>query len=497
MVASVINKFSNWRVEIIDEENYRGPRGKDGLPDHAVLQKENPADVVGFYCGLTSTMERVWDLASFYKSEGIITLAGSWHAHYCPEETLRHNIDLIIHGDAEIEIKNVIKNIEEGSPLWINGKGISYIWADNKIVQVDSKGEILADTPDLDEGLINLENHLSCEELSDSPYPDFGLIKYAKIKVYPINRIRGCIMNCKFCSVKGGVRFGSPEHLFDIVDWLVKTREAKNFFIVDDRLEGDILGALRFFEMIAERFGDKLSFTVQMRLEAINNTELINAMKKAGVEIVCIGLESPIEEELKAMQKGIAIKKMVEYVRAWRRYFKVHGMFIFGYPIDNPKDITPISTKEKVKRFKIFIRQTRLDFIQVLLAVPAPGTELFRQLKEEGRLFPLSVAPWNKYDGNFVLFKPTEDTKLKDLQTTNMKIMAWFYSPFSFYKLIYRTCTFPIDYFIRGWNAWLVDFRTESIRWVGHTIATRWKKAKESEIHIMAVEAFEKESKKD
>ncbi|TSC95107.1 MAG: radical SAM protein [Parcubacteria group bacterium Licking1014_1] len=485
MAATMINKLWNWRVEIIDEENYRGPRDKNGLPDHAALQQENPADVVGFYCGLTSTIERAWDLAGFYKSQGAITLAGSWHAHYCPEETLRRNIDLVVHGDAELAIRKIIENIEQGLPLWHEAKGVSYI-SDDKVIHICPDGETLTDIFDFDERLVSLENRLSSEELNNLPYPDFGLIKYARIKIYPIGRIRGCSMRCKFCSVKGGVRFGSPEHLFGMVDWLVKTRRAKSFFIVDDRSEEDIAGTLQFFEMIAEKYGSRLSFTVQMRLLAVKNIMLIDIMKKAGVEAVCLGLESPIEEELKAMRKGITARKMVELVRAWRRYFKVHGMFIFGYPVDDQEDAIPIG--QKIKRFKRFIKKTHLDFVQVLLPVPFPGTELFAELKAEGRLFPLSAAPWNKYDGNFILFKPSGNVKLEDIQAANIKIMAWFYSPFSLYKLIYRTLAFPIDYLVRGWRPWHADWGREVIKSIGHKIVTRWKATRESEIHIETLE---------
>ena len=339
---------------------------------------------------------------------------------------------------------------------------------------------------DLDERLGSLENRLSCEELNSLPYPDFGLMKCARIKIYPIGRIRGCSMKCKFCSVKGGVRFGSPEYLFGMVDWLVKTRGAKSFFIVDDRSEEDTTGTLQFFEMIAEKYGSRLYFTVQMRLLAVKNIMLMDIMKKAGVEAACLGLESPIEEELKAMRKGITAQKMVELVRAWRCYFKVHGMFIFGYPVDGQEDI--ISTRQKIKRFKEFIKKTHLDFVQILLPVPFPGTELFAELRKENRLFPLSIAPWNKYDGNFILFKPGGSIKLRDLQSANMKIMSWFYSPFSLYKLIYRTLAFPIDYLVRGWNPWYEDWGREVIKSIGHSIVTRWKETRESDTHIETLE---------
>ena len=49
-VATAANKLWRWRVEVIDENNYRkGPKDGNGLPNHIVLQKENPAAVVGLY----------------------------------------------------------------------------------------------------------------------------------------------------------------------------------------------------------------------------------------------------------------------------------------------------------------------------------------------------------------------------------------------------------------------------------------------------------------
>lgn len=479
IVATVINKLWNWRVEVIDEENYRGPKDEDGLPDHAVLQDEKPADVVGFYCGLTSTIERVWDLAGFYKSKGAITLAGSWHAHYCPEETLRRNVDIVVHGDAELAVKRIIENVEQGFSLWRKARGVSYLDS-GKVVHIRPDGET-EDIPDLDRRLANLENRLSSKELNSLPYPDFGLMKYAKLKVYPIGRIRGCSMRCKFCSVRGGSRFSSPEYLFGMVDWLVETRGAKSFFIVDDRLEEDLKGTLRFFEMVAEKYGNRLRFTVQMRLLAVKDKTLMDIMKEAGVENVCLGLESPIEEELKAMKKGIAAKSMVELVKEWRCYFRVHGMFIFGYP---GKD--SMAVKEKIKRFKMFIRKTRLDFIQVLLPVPLPGTELFTELKEEGKIFPLSAVPWSRYDGNFLLFKHGGD--IRELQNAGVKIMAWFYGPLSFYKLACRTLIFPADFLVRGWDSWRKDWGREVVKSIGHSIVLCWKKTKESESHIEILE---------
>ena len=483
MLATIINKIWGWRVEVIDEENYSGPKCKNGLPDHEVLQQENPADVIGFYCGLTSTIDRVWELASFYKSLGLITLGGSWHAHYLPEETLRHNIDLIVHGDADLEILKVFGNIDNGLPLYKGVGGVSYLDGD-KVTHIMPNLQDAGQMEDCDEHLVTLENRLTCEQLSELPYPDFGLLKYARIVIYPIGRIRGCSMGCKYCTVKGGVRWASPEWFFGAIAWLVATRKAKTFFIVDDRSEEDLPGTIRAFDMIADKFGRSLNFNVQMRLAAAKNTTLMESMKRAGVKSVCIGLESPIQEELKAMKKGVLAMTMLGLLKIWRRYMKVHGMFIFGFPVAGFK----MTITERVTIYKRFIKKARLDFIQVLLPIPLPGSELYNEYKVAGKLFPLSVAGWNKYDGNFLLIKPDEGINIREFQAANLKIMAWFYSPLSFYRMIYRTLMFPIDYVLRGFGPWISDWGREVILWIGHGIVKRWLATRESEKHLDSLE---------
>ena len=83
-----------------------------------------------------------------------------------------------------------------------------------------------------------------------------------------------------------------------------------------------------------ERIGRQLSLTVQIRLDKANDPELLAAMREAGVRHVAIGFESPIDEELKAMNKHISSEKMLSLVKVFRRFgFWVHGMFIFGYPV--------------------------------------------------------------------------------------------------------------------------------------------------------------------
>jgi len=84
-VATSANEVENWQVEVIDENRkWLGPKDKQGLPDHEVLQETDPAVAVGFYAGLSSTAPRIYELAKFYHQSSMI-VAGGKHAQFCPE----------------------------------------------------------------------------------------------------------------------------------------------------------------------------------------------------------------------------------------------------------------------------------------------------------------------------------------------------------------------------------------------------------------------------
>ncbi len=449
-VASSASTLWGWRVEIIDENNYRGPRDENGLPDHRRLQDENPASVIGFYCGLSSTMDRVFELSRFYSDQGTVNMGGGWHAHYCPAEVLEHDFDIVIHGDGELVTRDILQALMNDSDV-TGLAGISF-----------SQDGVKKTNP---------PHALELEDLSSLPYPNFGLIRYArKIKTYPIGRTRGCSKHCEFCSVKGAPRSADPRSTFGVVQWLVEKRNAKHFFIVDDRLDGDRQGLLELLGLISEKYGDRLHFTVQIRLEAAKDAELLLAMQKAGIRTVCIGYESPIAEDLKSMHKGLSPKDMIEWTLVMRKYFWVHGMFIFGYPNIEP---SKISVAEAVKRYEQFIRKAGISSIQVLHPVPLVGTELRARLESEGRLFPLGVVPWRMYDGSYACFLPGNMT-IAELQNAPIEIMRWFYNPWSFWRIPLRTLVFPIHYLVAGWKHWHYAWLRDLVRYGGHRILLKW-----------------------
>ena len=128
-VASAVNKMENWDVEVIDENNLRrfGPRADSGGADHEFLQKRRPADVVGLYGGLTSTIPRLYEVARFYKNQGIVTIAGGQHfVEDNIAEALSSGVDYVVIGEGEETIRELLQAIEGKQDLG-EVKGIAYL----------------------------------------------------------------------------------------------------------------------------------------------------------------------------------------------------------------------------------------------------------------------------------------------------------------------------------------------------------------------------------
>lgn len=295
-------------------------------------------------------------------------------------------------------------------------------------------------------------------------------------------------MRCEFCSVRGKPNWAGAEHLFETVKWLVETRRARHFFIVDDRMEEDRCGSLGFFEKIAQKYGSILGFTVQIRLEAAKDVVLLTAMKNAGVRMVCVGYESPIDEELIAMRKGYLSSDMIKWTKIFHSYgFFVHGMLIFGYPLK--KVVKEVTATIRFRQFKKFIRQCNLDTVQILRPVPLIGTDLRQRLEKEGRLFPLDLVSWSKYDGNYACFQPNNMT-VEELQELPMKLMRWHYSSASIVKIPLNIAIFTIAYLLGWWRYWYRDWRNDLARFGGHLIIKQWRRSNPKKLFLESLEKF-------
>ena len=462
-VATAVNTMGGWDVEVIDENNYRkfGPRDRLGRPDHSTLQTIRPAHVVGLYGGLSSTIPRLHELARFYQERGITTIAGG--QHFIGDNIragLEHGIDYVVFGEGEDTIRELLAAIRDGrEPDRI--AGIAFL----------RNGDV-----------VRTRERPAITDFDRLPLPDFNLVRYAKIALYPVGWIRGCGMNCEFCTVKGTPRPASVERVVEQIASALETHNARHFFIVDDLFGNRREDTLRLCGMLADyqkAVGTRLDITVQIRLDRAQDAELLQAMRAACINQVCIGFESPIAEELAAMNKKVKPEDMKALTRSYHRAgFLVHGMFIFGYPLPEGARLT-LPLTGRIRRFRSFIRKAGIDTIQVLLPVPLPGTEMTARLAARDRIFSTDCVGWEYYDGNFPLFKPDEPLTPEDMQFAIRRIMGRFYRFRSTFNIVRNVLIFPAMIFSLfnikfGWRKWYRAWRNDLRRFGGWIILRRW-----------------------
>jgi len=470
LLASVAAQKAGWDVEVIDENNFTAKAVKDshGYPDHNYLQQLRKADVVAFYGGLSSTIPRLYELARFYDEQGVVTIAGG--QHFSPgnvKDALAHHLDYLSLGEGE-------HTIGEFMDAWGHGADVSAI----KGLAYEKNGTVI---------VTGERPPMSIEDIVSLPQPDFSLLRHARIALYPVSWMRGCCMNCEFCTVKGNVRCPPPDYLVAQIVSLHERFRAKTFFIVDDLFSQKREDALDFCRKIAEyqeRLRIKFHFTVQIRLDKAGDRELLAAMRRANIQVLAIGYESPIPEELKAMNKCLRPEEMIRNTELYHRAgFLIHGMFIFGYPgLGKPFEM---SARDRSAAYRRFIRKADIDTIQILLPVPLPGTELTARLERQHRIFSREEIGWEFYDGNFQLFEPDKPLTAIEVQKAARNLMIHFYRFNSLFSIGIAIATFPRLIFHlfnlrKGWHLWFRKWRNALWRFIGWHIIRNWKRCHQS-----------------
>ena len=403
-VMSQINHHPNFKeVYAIDENNYNGPQDFLGLPDHSFLQARQPAQLALFYGGMSNSIPRLFTVARQYQGFGAITIAGGSHVDALPEEALKSGIDIVVHGEGEETILELLAVLTDHGNIVLNRAGLAQVAG---ISFLDETGAYVKTCARQPIGDLN--------ELAD---PDLTLVKFLKKRwsAIPINRGRGCNWNCEFCVVNKQYGKYKSASVDTALRQLIKYSDMgyKQFFFTDDNFAQNPAEAIALCKGIGDykrKFRKKIDIIVQVRSEAAENDELLEAMRRAGVSTLAIGYESPINEELRAMRKGVTVEKLIARSKKLSNYFYLHGMFIFGYPSRREgQETSSFTIKERATYFKKFFKKSGIDTIQLLNAVPLPGSELRARLESEGRLLPLSMVGWDKYDGLFLCYDPRPD----------------------------------------------------------------------------------------
>jgi hopanoid biosynthesis associated radical SAM protein HpnJ len=116
----------------------------------------------------------------------------------------------------------------------------------------------------------------------------------------------------------------------------------------------------------------KLTWSCNARAHLDYNT--LKALRDNGLRLLLVGFESGNQEILYRIKKGLVLDTARQFMRDCRKLgIRVHGTFIIGLPIE---------TQETIEETIRFAQEIDPFSIQVSIAAPYPGTELYRQATE-------------------------------------------------------------------------------------------------------------------
>lgn len=269
-------------------------------------------------------------------------------------------------------------------------------------------------------------------DLSDTPAPDFSLIKKKKYMSMNLQFSRGCPYNCEFCDITTlygrKYRTKSREQILKEMENIYNLGFRGSVFFVDDNFIGNkrvlkekILPAI--IEWMEEK-NYPFSFYTQTSIDLSDDEELLALMAKANFNSVFVGIESPNEESLKECNKYKNIKRdLVQSVKKIQSYgMEVMGGFIVGFDHDSFKVFDSI---------REFIEKSKIVTAMVGILNAPKGTKLYERLFKEKRLK-------QEISGDNTDFSTNVVTKMSfgKLQEGYKNLMSKLYSPKEYYRRV-------------------------------------------------------------
>jgi hopanoid biosynthesis associated radical SAM protein HpnJ len=203
-----------------------------------------------------------------------------------------------------------------------------------------------------------------------------GYLKHPYVSLYTG---RGCRSKCTFClwpQTLGGHRYRvrSPANVEAEMAGAMKLfPQVKEFFFDDDTFTDDLPRA----EEIARRLG-RLGMTWSCNAKANVPRKTLEILHDNGLRLLLVGYESGNQQILNNIKKGIRLDIAREFTKNAKQLgVTIHGTFILGLPGE---------TQDTIRETIRYACEIEPETIQVSLAAPYPGTELYRQAQDNGWL---------------------------------------------------------------------------------------------------------------
>jgi radical SAM superfamily enzyme YgiQ (UPF0313 family) len=330
-------------------------------------------DIVGISVH-TGNALRGYEVGRIARERGAWVVYGGIHATLFPEEVFeRGHAHVVVKGDGDIAWGNVVRDCTAGKP-----------------------GRIY------EGGRIEGSQFLAAR---------WDLMPRDKYMWASVQTIRGCPKHCSFCSVwRTDGQQPRQRQYHSVIDEIIDLRRIGFRFIAlaDDNFYPVTLTDLRLareqnnlakleeltairaerYQLMAElaKLPKDMVFFTQITMEAAEDGEYLDAMRKANIKGALVGVEAVTPEGLKAVFKDFNYSG--EALARQLQTFKEHGVhvlgsFIFGLPTDKPA--TFVATVEMALKAGV-------TFAQFVMMTPFPGTVDFARWEKEQAKDPTYVG---------------------------------------------------------------------------------------------------------
>ena len=189
----------------------------------------------------------------------------------------------------------------------------------------------------------------------------------------------GCPMGCNFCTTSsffGGKGksfqfYKTGDELFEVMENMERAMGVSSFFMMDENFLLSRPRAMQLLERMRQA-GKSWSLYVFSSVNAIR-LYTMEELVQLGVSWIWLGLESPHSSYAKLRNSD---------THALAAEMRQHGIKLLGSTIVGLEHHTPENIRQEIE----YAVAHGTDFHQFMLYTPVPGTPLYEQMQQEGRM---------------------------------------------------------------------------------------------------------------